>query len=133
MIVSLLTALQDGNTGLVNAQITIWSGTEGEDVRFQCSFSFGGNSMYFCKETCDENIIFDTNVVRVQRGRYSIEYERTYPGADVSVTITNLMKSDSGLYRCGLIEPGNDVSHQIRIKVVDGEFVLKVLKMFFLV
>ncbi|XP_038577612.1 uncharacterized protein LOC119905013 isoform X6 [Micropterus salmoides] len=103
-------SLQDGNTGLTNAQITsVHTGTEGGDIRVGCSFSSYGTSMFFCKRECKpEDILIHTTGVRDQRGRYSITYEG---GENVVVSITQLTKSDSGLYSCGL--GGSNIKFEI--------------------
>ncbi|KAK9514723.1 hypothetical protein VZT92_025415 [Zoarces viviparus] len=88
-------SLQDGNNGLVKAQI--YTGTEGGDVTVQCSSSPSGSRIILCKEPCRENIIIETTDDRAHEGRFSIERRNR----DVSVTITQLNKSDSGLYGCG--------------------------------
>ncbi|XP_045912567.1 uncharacterized protein LOC123975285 [Micropterus dolomieu] len=99
-------SLQDGNTGLTNAQIpSVHTGTEGGDITVRCSFSSPGSSMFFCKRECKpEDILIHTTGVRDQRGRYSITYEGGYSlySKYVFVSIIQLTKSDSGRYRCGL-------------------------------
>ncbi|XP_041802689.1 uncharacterized protein LOC121613380 [Chelmon rostratus] len=115
-----LLSLQDGNVGVVHAQIIVYSGTEGGDVTVRCSLSKSGSRMFFCKENCiGEDILIITTGVKVQRGRYSIEYKRSSGGGGgVSMTITQLRKSDSGLYSCG---HGSALSDkQIEIIVVDA-------------
>ncbi|XP_033981436.1 polymeric immunoglobulin receptor-like isoform X2 [Trematomus bernacchii] len=90
--------LQDGNTGLVSAHLSVYSGIEGEDVRVKCSIPSFGIRKIFCKEPCDkEDILIETPGATAQRGRYSIDYKNGV----FSVTITQLTKSDSGRYRCG--------------------------------
>ncbi|XP_038577602.1 CD166 antigen homolog isoform X4 [Micropterus salmoides] len=108
-------SLQDGNTGLTNAQITsVFTGTEGGDITVRCSFSSPGSSTFFCKRECKrEDILIHTTGVRDQRGRYSIINER---GGNVFVSITQLTKSDSGLYKCGL--GGSNI--ELEIIVVDA-------------
>ncbi|XP_038554095.1 high affinity immunoglobulin alpha and immunoglobulin mu Fc receptor-like isoform X3 [Micropterus salmoides] len=103
-------SLQDGNTGLTNAQIpSVYTGTEGGDVEVRCPFSSYGTSMFFCKRECKpEDILIHTTGVRDQRGRYSIRYDG---GGNVFVSITQLTKSDSGLYRCGL--GGSNITFEI--------------------
>ncbi|KAK9514719.1 hypothetical protein VZT92_025414 [Zoarces viviparus] len=89
-------SLQDGNNGLVKAQI--YARTEGGDVTVQCSSSPSGSRIILCKEPCkQENNIIETTDDRAHEGRFSIERRNR----DVSVTITQLTKSDSGLYQCG--------------------------------
>ncbi|XP_075946579.1 polymeric immunoglobulin receptor-like [Anarhichas minor] len=90
-----LSALQDGNNGFI-----LYTGTEGGDVTVQCSSSSSsGSRKILCKDPCkEEDIIIETTDDRAQKGRFSIERSR----GDVSVTITQLTKSDSGLYGCGI-------------------------------
>ncbi|XP_033981434.1 polymeric immunoglobulin receptor-like isoform X2 [Trematomus bernacchii] len=91
-------SLQDGNTGLVSAQLSVYSGTEGENARVKCSFPSYRNRKFFCKEPCEqEDILIKTTDATAQSGRYSIDYK----DGVFSVTITQLTKSDSGRYRCG--------------------------------
>ncbi|XP_067334942.1 uncharacterized protein [Channa argus] len=96
-------SLQDGNTGLTNAQITTHTGTEGGNIRVRCSFSFFGRRTLFCKGDCTTgNILIETTSNRAQSGRYSIEYKEGSLQSLMYVSITQLKKSDSGLYRCSL-------------------------------
>ncbi|XP_033981478.1 polymeric immunoglobulin receptor-like [Trematomus bernacchii] len=94
----LLFSLQDGSTGLVSAQLSVFSGIEGADVTVKCSIPSFGIRKFFCKEPCDkEDILIETTDATAQRGRYSIDYKDRV----LSVTITQLTKSDSRRYRCG--------------------------------
>ncbi|XP_067334906.1 uncharacterized protein [Channa argus] len=96
-------SLQDGNTGLTNAQITTRTETEGGNITVGCSFSFSGSRKLFCKGDCTTgNILIETTSNRAQSGRYSIEYEGGFLPSLMYVSITQLNKSDSGLYRCNL-------------------------------
>ncbi|XP_071314922.1 polymeric immunoglobulin receptor-like [Trachinotus anak] len=117
-------ALQDGNTGLVNAQLPLYSGTEGENVTVQCYFSSSGTRKYFCKEECEpDNILVETTNDTAQRGRYSIRYSPGSPsGGFLSVTITQLNKSDSGRYMCGL-DGSLLLSKEFEVIVVDARLV----------
>ena len=117
------TALQDGNTGLAKAQIFLNTGTEGEDIRVKCSFSQSGTKMFFCKNECKQgDLLIETSDDTAQSGRYGMEYEKLRPGANVWVSISQLTKSDSGLYRCGLGRPlSPDLYADFEIRVVDGE------------
>ncbi|XP_067334558.1 uncharacterized protein [Channa argus] len=102
-------SLQDGNTGLINAQIPTHTGTEGGNITVSCSFSFSGRRTLFCKGGCTKgNIIIETTSNRAQSGRYSIEYKEgslQSHQTHMYVSITQLKKSDSGLYRCSLDRP----------------------------
>ncbi|KAF1391061.1 hypothetical protein PFLUV_G00064680 [Perca fluviatilis] len=113
-------ALQDGNSGLAKAQILIYTGTEGEDIRVTCPFPSSGSTKVFCKNDCKEkDLLIETSNVTAQSGRYRIKYEELHPGADVSVSISQLTKSDSGWYSCGL--NGSTMSYgHFRITVVDA-------------
>ncbi|XP_067334957.1 uncharacterized protein [Channa argus] len=94
-------SLQDGNTGL-----TTHPGTEGGNIRVTCSFSLPGTRKLFCKGDCTTgNILIETTSNRAQSGRYSIEYKEEFLQSHQThmyVSITQLNKSDSGLYRCSL-------------------------------
>uniref|UniRef100_A0A8P4KQJ0 Immunoglobulin V-set domain-containing protein n=1 Tax=Dicentrarchus labrax TaxID=13489 RepID=A0A8P4KQJ0_DICLA len=118
----------DGNT-LVNAQTIVYTGTGGGAVKVKC-FSYYGGRKFFCKEGCNqEDILIQTTGVTAHNGRYSMTYDGTFTGGNVFVTITQLTKSDSGLYWCG-----SGAQYQlIEIIIVDGEFLFKVIKMFFLI
>ncbi|KAF3860955.1 hypothetical protein F7725_001210, partial [Dissostichus mawsoni] len=88
-------APEDGSTGLVSAQVTVYSGTEGENVRVECSFPSYRIRKFFCKEPCEqEDILIETTDATAQRGRYRIDYK----DGGFFVTITQLNKSDSGRY-----------------------------------
>ncbi|KAF3860905.1 hypothetical protein F7725_001160 [Dissostichus mawsoni] len=105
--------LQDGNTGLVSAQLTVYSGTEGENVRVKCSFTWNRIRKFFCKETCrQEDILIETTNATAQSGRYRIDYK----DGGFFVTISQLIKSDSGRYRCGA-----GIFKNIEIIVVDAK------------
>ncbi|XP_028439658.1 uncharacterized protein LOC114559275 [Perca flavescens] len=113
-------ALQDGNSGLAKAQISVYPGTEGEDIRVTCPFPSSGSTKVFCKNDCKEkDLLVATTNVSAQSGRFGIEYEELIPGANVSVSISQLTKSDSGWYSCGL--NGSTMSYvDFRIIVVDA-------------
>ncbi|XP_042265591.1 polymeric immunoglobulin receptor-like [Thunnus maccoyii] len=98
-----LSALQDGNTGLVNA-IDLYAGAEGGRGSIICYLTSSGSTKFFCKGKCkEEDILIKTDGVTAQSGRYSIRYEDGSSGRRiVTVTFTQLTKSDSGRYRCGL-------------------------------
>ncbi|XP_033987565.1 polymeric immunoglobulin receptor-like [Trematomus bernacchii] len=111
--------LQDGNTGLFSAQHSVYSGIEGENVRVQCSFPSSRTRKFFCKEPCKQNrdILIETTDATAQSGRYSIDYkDRRH-----FVTISQLTKSDSGRYRCGVGSSLSSASYEyIEIIVVDA-------------
>ncbi|XP_044207957.1 CMRF35-like molecule 9 [Thunnus albacares] len=91
---------------LINAEIPVHEGTEGGNITVTCKFKLYGDKKFFCKEECEEgNVLIETTDVRAQSGRYSIEYkEGTFPvdSEILYVSISQLTKSDSGRYSCGL-------------------------------
>ncbi|CAI5648646.1 unnamed protein product [Oreochromis niloticus] len=99
-----LTALQDGNTGLVKAQTLTHRAEEGGNITVKCSFTWSGSRKLFCKEKCENgNILVETSDDAAQNGRYSIKYEiKGFFSYTLYVSITQLKQSDSGRYRCSL-------------------------------
>ncbi|XP_025757238.1 uncharacterized protein LOC109194262 [Oreochromis niloticus] len=95
--------LQDGNTGLANAETLVY-GVEGGNITVECKFYIPGRKTLFCKDKCEKgNILIETADYTAQSGRYSIKYEKSYFSKDiVHVSITQLKKSDAGWYRCTL-------------------------------
>ncbi|KAF3696393.1 Polymeric immunoglobulin receptor [Channa argus] len=88
---------------------------EGERVEASCQFSFSESTRFFCKGRCEEgNILLETTGDRARSGRYSIENieESATKQILLSVTITDLNKSDSGRYTCGLGESLSSASFQ---------------------
>ncbi|XP_034733333.1 polymeric immunoglobulin receptor-like [Etheostoma cragini] len=80
--------------------------TEGSSIRVACSFSVPGRKKFLCKDECkDKDILIATEGDAAHSGRYSIFYQGgtfTVSETVVYVSITQLAKSDSGRYRCGL-------------------------------
>ncbi|XP_039878532.1 cell wall integrity sensor MID2-like [Simochromis diagramma] len=101
---SIFLYLQDGNTGLANAETLIYEGVEGGNITVTCKFYIPGRKTFFCKEKCEKgNILIETADYTAQSGRYSIEYEKDhFLTPIVHVSITQLNKSDSGRYSCTL-------------------------------
>ncbi|XP_039878542.1 uncharacterized protein LOC120727984 [Simochromis diagramma] len=100
-----LTALQDGNTGLVKTETLTYRAEEGGNITVACSFTFPGSRKLFCKKKCENgNILVETSDDAAQNGRYSIKYEnKGDTSSDIMyVSITQLKQSDSGRYRCSL-------------------------------
>ncbi|KAJ4934052.1 hypothetical protein JOQ06_006859 [Pogonophryne albipinna] len=115
-------ALQDGSTGLVSDQLTLYSVTEGADVRVECSFPSYKKNWFFCKDKCkQEDILIETTDAKAfQSGRYSIDHKPK----GFFVTITQLTKSDSGKYGCGsAASSSRNSSTFIEIIVVDAKLV----------
>ncbi|XP_030589893.1 uncharacterized protein LOC115783278 [Archocentrus centrarchus] len=96
---------------------------EGGSVTVECSFSFSGRTKFLCKDKC-EDVLIETEASTAQRGRYSIRYkEGTFPVSStvLRVSVTQLAKSDSGRYSCGLKRPFLPDSHQeFELRVTDA-------------
>ncbi|CAI5659912.1 unnamed protein product [Oreochromis niloticus] len=93
---------------LVKAKHNIWSAAEGGNATLSCYLSLSGSTKFFCKEKCEraEDILIKTDGSTAQSGRYSIKYKDGSSGKGiVSVTFTQMIKSDSGMYRCALGRP----------------------------
>lgn len=127
-------ALQDGNTVPYNAKIAMHTGVEGGNITVKCSFYIFGKWKLLCKDQCERgNILIETADLVAQRGRYFIKYkEEEFPTrhAVFYVSITQLEKSDSGLYRCYLdrdLDPYLFDSFQLT--VTEGEFLLVIINM----
>ncbi|PWA23250.1 hypothetical protein CCH79_00018975 [Gambusia affinis] len=85
----------------------------GSSVTVTCSFKHSGRKRRFCRGECgNEEVLVQTDGVRADRGRYSIEYEEQKSGAFLLVTITQLVQSDSGRYRCKLDGTGSSSSYR---------------------
>lgn len=96
-----------------------------------CHFSLSGRRTFLCKDECtNEDILIETKSDTAQNGRYSLKYkEGTFPVSStvVYVGITQLNKSDSGWYKCGLERPYMLDSYcEFEIRVTDGEFLLRI-------
>ncbi|XP_062270923.1 uncharacterized protein LOC133976741 [Scomber scombrus] len=96
-------ALQDGNSGLSNA-VSVFAGAEGGKGSMACSFRASGDTAFFCKGECKgDGILIKTEDSMARSGRYNVRYEDGSSGKrQVTVTITQLSKSDEGRYKCGL-------------------------------
>ncbi|XP_039679244.1 uncharacterized protein LOC120573524 [Perca fluviatilis] len=93
------------NSGLVRAQIWVYTASEGGDIGVICVISSSESRKFFCKNECTkEDLLVETNAVRDQRGRYGVDYN----GDCVFVSISQLTKSDSGRYRCGVGSTSSD-------------------------
>ncbi|XP_078100592.1 uncharacterized protein LOC144513399 [Sander vitreus] len=98
--------------------------TTGDNIIVSCFFSVSGSRKYFCKGECeDKDILIETSDVSAETDRYSIRYVGGFVlGGFVYVTISQLTRSDSGLYRCGLNTSFSpDPYQEFRIVVTDGE------------
>ncbi|XP_018516995.1 uncharacterized protein LOC108873296 [Lates calcarifer] len=121
-----LTAFHGGNSGLLFTSNRILTGTEGGNITVTCSFTFPGSTKFFCRQECKENILVETTQDKATNGRYSIEYSKPFISAVLNVSITQLTKSDSGRYRCGLKRNIIVDSHEeFEISVTDAPTSLK--------
>lgn len=113
----------DGNATVADPGITVCSETEGGSIRVRCSFSSAGLfNLFFCKDGCKkQDVLIETDRFRAQRGRYRIEYEGK---GEFSVTIANLTRSDSGLFRCGVnVLSALNPCQAVELRVTEGEHV----------
>lgn len=129
--IHLSTVLCDGNIGLVNANTQLIC-TEGSSVIVACHFTLSGRRKFLCKDECkEEDILIETEGDTAQSGRYSILYKTgTYfpvSSTVLYVSITQLTRSDSGRYRCGLERSFLPDSYwAFEIRVTEGKFPLRV-------
>ncbi|XP_041661791.1 uncharacterized protein LOC121521713 isoform X2 [Cheilinus undulatus] len=93
----------------VTAKLSIYTGGTGGNGTITCSFSEQYDWKFFCKNDCEgEDILVKTDGAKAVNDRYSISYQEVSKAgtqskkSSLSVAITNLKKSDSGRYRCGL-------------------------------
>ncbi|KAM3617239.1 uncharacterized protein V6R79_003739 [Siganus canaliculatus] len=82
----------------------IYTGPEGGTGTINCHLARSGSRKFFCKDQCGPgDVLVQTDGDSAQRGRFSITYkDESSARGIVSVTITNMTRSDSGRYRCGL-------------------------------
>ena len=94
------------------------SGHVGGFVRIPCLFLFADtNTKYFCRDPCkeDQHILIKSG--QSPTGRYRLEDS----GNGVfTVTITDLQKSDTGTYWCGVERYMKDTYHKVLLTVTDG-------------
>ncbi|XP_027867160.1 polymeric immunoglobulin receptor-like isoform X6 [Xiphophorus couchianus] len=98
-------------------------GVSGGNTTFSCIFLSSGRIKFFCRETCEgENLLIRTSDGAAQIGRYRTEYvrEASRTFSVLSVSISELTRSDAGRYRCGLGDSSSSASFQdFRLVVVD--------------
>ncbi|XP_031694962.1 uncharacterized protein LOC116377459 isoform X2 [Anarrhichthys ocellatus] len=112
-------ALLDGDS----SEEKTFSSRSGGNIIVGCVFSASETRKYFCKGRCkEEDILVATTAYGAQRDRYSIRYVEGYSsGGFVYVGITQLTRSDSGWYRCGLDRTFSpDPYHGFNIVVTDA-------------
>ncbi|XP_041668525.1 uncharacterized protein LOC121526166 [Cheilinus undulatus] len=111
----------------VTAKLNIYTGATGGNGTILCGFTAHGDKKFFCKHDCKgENILVETHGVMAANGRYSISYTEVSTAgssseqSNLAVTITNLTKSDSARYRCGIEETNTtQVYADFEVRVVD--------------
>ncbi|XP_059188560.1 CMRF35-like molecule 9 [Centropristis striata] len=121
-------SLQGGNTGSVDAGgYDVLTGTEGGNITVECTFTFSGGRRFFCKQECEEGVLVQTAGDGAVNGRYSIEYsKKSILTLVLYVSITQLTRSDSGRYSCGLDRRLFPDSHkEFEIIVKDAPATLK--------
>ncbi|XP_039464536.1 polymeric immunoglobulin receptor-like [Oreochromis aureus] len=94
-----------GPAGLVKPKHNIWSAAEGANGTLNCNLSLSGSTKFFCKEKCEraEDILIKTDESTAQSGRYSMKYKDGSPRRGiVFLSFSQMIKSDAGMYRCGL-------------------------------
>lgn len=116
-----------GNTDILKPQVPFYTRIKGGDVKVRFHFSSPGSFRKFlCKEKCErEKILIETTDVSAQSSRCSVSYEEAAAGgrAALTVSITQLEKSDTGRYRCGLGRASSPASlKEFDVVVIDGEF-----------
>uniref|UniRef100_A0A671U4F6 Immunoglobulin domain-containing protein n=1 Tax=Sparus aurata TaxID=8175 RepID=A0A671U4F6_SPAAU len=105
-------------------RISILTGKEGGTITYECTVFVSGSRKIFCRKKCGKkDILVQTTGDRAQRGRYSIKSKKaTIVSPSVMyVSIANLTKSDSGLYRCR-VDNHLFPDEEFEIRVEDGEF-----------
>ncbi len=115
-------AFMDGNTGLVDAQSNLHTGTEGQDLFIQFPFKVRrGSRKYLCRNDCKrEDILIETHRTRASKGRYVIRGDNN--GLDV--VIKTLTQSDAGRYRVGSSSWSSYKEFEIKLR---GKFQLKLI------
>ncbi|XP_039464543.1 polymeric immunoglobulin receptor-like [Oreochromis aureus] len=97
----------DKNIGLYHTEM------KGENIKLVCSINAYGQRKFFCKNQCKNKgeILIDTTNNKAVSGRYSIEYTAGSMYG-LYATITQLTKSDTGLYICGYGNPLSPDSYE---------------------
>lgn len=111
----------DGNPPEVKTLYT----SSGGNIVVDCSFTRSDSRKYFCRDDCkDEDILIETtSVEKVKKSRYSVEYVGGSSGeGSLFVSVSQLIASDSGRYRCGMGRPRSQVYKAFKVIVTDAEF-----------
>ncbi|XP_041654389.1 uncharacterized protein LOC121516985 [Cheilinus undulatus] len=121
-------SLQGGSSNFLEDQTTSYVPyvrTEGEDVTMDCPTSSGSSPKFFCREECTEkDILISSADPSTWTGKYGIMWTSVTPETPdkgiFKVKISQLTKSDSGLYRCGVGGSTSSASYTyIELIVVD--------------
>ncbi|KAL4007565.1 hypothetical protein ACER0C_001417 [Sarotherodon galilaeus] len=119
-----------GPAGLIKEKHNIWSAAEGANATFNCYFTLPGSTKFLCKEKCKraEDILIKTDGSTAQSGRYSMKYKDGSPRRGiVFLSFSQMIKSDAGMYRCGLGKSSTPASYyDFEVRVSNDEFLLKV-------
>ncbi|KAL6482057.1 hypothetical protein MHYP_G00101370 [Metynnis hypsauchen] len=94
------------------------SGHVGGSVKIKCSHLFADtNTKYFCRDPCKgyQHILIKSG--RSPTGRYTLEDSGN---GVVTVTITDLQKSDTGTYWCGVKRYIKNTHHKVLLTVTDA-------------
>ncbi|KAK7879754.1 hypothetical protein WMY93_030681 [Mugilogobius chulae] len=94
-----------GRYGFSREVEKVFEVTEGRNITVACPMYIYGNIKIFCKTDCseEENILVQTTDFQHHKGRFSITHESMgLLSLQMSVIITNLHRSDTGYYQCGL-------------------------------
>ncbi|KAL6482058.1 hypothetical protein MHYP_G00101380 [Metynnis hypsauchen] len=93
------------------------SGHVGGSVKINCSHHFADtNTKYFCRDSCrDQHILIKSH--QSPTGRYRLE---DLQNGVFIVTITDLQKSDTGTYWCGVDRYVKDTYHKVFLTVMDA-------------
>ncbi|XP_071333563.1 polymeric immunoglobulin receptor-like [Trachinotus anak] len=104
--------------GHLSREDRVYSGTEGGNITVRClSPAAERNRKFLCREDCKKFLIQTADVV-ANANRYSIKYDFS---RFFTVTISQLTKSDSGRYRCGVRRQSSENQcHEFKITVTDG-------------
>ncbi|XP_057188048.1 CMRF35-like molecule 5 isoform X2 [Triplophysa rosa] len=89
-------------------------GREGEQVTVTCIHDWAStNRKYFCRGQCkDRDVLVSSD--RSSNGRFSL---KDFGNGKFTVTITDLKKTDSGIYWCGVDRVGADTYGKVNLRV----------------
>lgn len=103
-------------------------GHVGKNVTFKCSdwnawINVKSNVKYLCQSPCskEKDIIVKAAYEKTERAK---QIELTNSAEGLFVTFTNVQKSDSKKYYCGVERTGPDAYIEVNLKVTDGKLML---------